>query len=352
MALRVKKLEKLLRATFQEQGEKIVPPSSQKLWAELQQRPEFAKLQGIEEKLAAIQKKQTIENKGYAIFWRKYRYLTGLIAACFVFVVFFAKFVPVSGYIEDIIDRFLPFGRGAKPQMEISIQSAEDTESVPLPEGETEAKMRLKNFPLSSNNEEASLPPSSANALLEQTPESEFKAASEREEEELQQDSFAADANMAAESERSESQELLFDEETSFELALEEMKHLAPEGIWRIKYIPGEFEFKEGIIIKTESLLLSVQQEYKDPEGRTFSLVQQFLQDDKTPGRIITTADSLDQPIQVGPYNGYLRRDQPGVHTLTWLQEKSIVTLSGELKEEQLYKILASMEDCPFENER
>ena len=79
--------------------------------------------------------------------------------------------------------------------------------------------------------------------------------------------------------------------------------------------------------------MLSVQQEYENDEGNTFSLVQQFLGEEKVAGRFATPAGSLDQQIQVGPYNGYLRRDEPGVHTLTWLQDKSIVTLSGELEE-------------------
>ena len=67
--------------------------------------------------------------------------------------------------------------------------------------------------------------------------------------------------------------------------------------------------------------------------------------EEKVAGRFVTPAGSLDQQIQVGPYNGYLRRDGPGVHTLTWQQDKSIVTLSGELGEKQLYEILASMEE-------
>ncbi len=91
--------------------------------------------------------------------------------------------------------------------------------------------------------------------------------------------------------------------------------------------------------------MLSVQQEYENDEGNTFSLVQQFLGEEKVAGRFATPAGSLDQQIQVGPYNGYLRRDEPGVHTLTWLQDKSIVTLSGELEEKQLYQILASLEE-------
>lgn len=45
MSIKGKKLDKLLRSAFQEQSEKIVPPSSQKLWTELQQRPEFASLE-------------------------------------------------------------------------------------------------------------------------------------------------------------------------------------------------------------------------------------------------------------------------------------------------------------------
>ena len=41
---KIKRLEKRLRIAFRKIEEEISPPSSQKLWAELQKRPEFAKL--------------------------------------------------------------------------------------------------------------------------------------------------------------------------------------------------------------------------------------------------------------------------------------------------------------------
>lgn len=348
MVLRTKNLEKLLRATFQEQGEKIVPPSSQKLWVELKQRPEFVQLWEIEVKIAAARRGESDENKGsaridFAAFWRKYRHLTGLAAACFLLVVLFARFIPISGFMEDFFGKRAPFDRGESPQMEISLQSIEEAESSSLPE---EAPQRsLKSFPLNApfNSEEA-LQPSTWEGLSEKPPaQSEFRATSEGEGKEAEAGFFAAEADMASGAESSETEELIFTEEASFKLALEEIKPLASEGIWKIKYLPGEYEFTEGKIVKTKGSVLNVQQKFQDPKGRIFTLVQEFFQTGKTYGKIVTTADSLEQHIQVGPYFGYLKRPQPGVHTLIWLQEKSVVTLSGELMEEQLYQILASM---------
>ena len=318
MAFRTKKLEKLLRATFQEQGEKIAPPSSQKLWAELKQRPEFSQLLEIEEKLAAAQKKENDNNKGsgrrnYAVFWRKYGHLTGLAAACFVLAVLFARFIPISAFTGDFFGK-RAFFRGERPQMEISMQNIEEVESSSLPEEAGAPHRSLKTFPLEApfDSEEA-LQPSNREGLSEKTPA------------------------------QNETEELIFTEEASFKLALEEIKPLASEGIWRIKYLPSEYEFTEGKIVKTKNSVLSVQQKYQDSKGRTFSLVQEFFQEGKTYDKIVTTADSIEQNIQVGPYFGYLRRPQPGVHTLIWLQEKSAVTLSGELMEEEIYQILVSM---------
>jgi hypothetical protein len=350
MELRVKKLDNLLSKAFQEQGEKIVPPSSQKLWAELQLHPEFVKLQEIEEKLAGMQNEQKLERKGYDTFWRKHRYVTGLVAACFVLVVIFAQFAPFSGGVGGFVNELLALTRGIKGKMDISIQSEDRGESSEAPSpGEKGTELPLKNFPLHSTKE--TLPQRDASkGLSEQEQESEFKAAFSLEEDGSQKGFYDAQQSQAADEQ--EAQELLFKEETAFILALEEVNHLAPEGIWRVKYIPGGVHFREGTIIKTDRFLLSVHQEYENQEGHDFSLVQQFLQEEITSGRVITTADSLTEPIQVGPYNGYLRRQQPGFHTLTWLQERSIVTLSGELEEEQLYKILASMEDRGLEEER
>ncbi|RJX23837.1 MAG: DUF4367 domain-containing protein [Dethiobacter sp.] len=346
--LRMKKLDKMLRKLFQEQVEKIVPPSSQKLWAELQLRPEFAELPDLEEILAGMPKEQKPGRKGYNAFWRKHRYLTSLVAACFVLVVLYAQFAPASGGIESFVNELLAFTRGGmKGNMEISMKSEVRDKNSTAPQI---TEMPLK-IPLRSA--EDALPESAAGGLKEKGQESEFKSAFSLEEQagarpqegfyEIQQYEAAAEQK---------TQELLFKEERSFILSLGEVNHFAPEGIWLVKYIPTGFYFREGAIIKTDRLLLSVCQEYENQEGHKFSLAQQFFHEEMGFGMGITTADSLAQSIQVGPYSGYLRRRHPGLHTLTWLQEKSTVTLSGELEEEQLYKIVASLEDYVAEEER
>lgn len=352
MSIKGKKLDKLLRSAFQEQSEKIVPPSSQKLWTELQQRPEFASLGEIEAHIAGIQGEQKHERKVLATFWRKHRYVSGLVAACLVLFVIFIRLTPFYGGPGGFVNKMLTLTQGEKSRTEeISMQSELAGKSSQASPEEKKSDSILKSYPLSASQEEgAPAPFASAPSLAEeeqvqgqdQGQEMEFRIFN-FEESESQQDSLDAEGEVALQAQ--EAQELTFEEEESFALTLNEVTHLAREGVWRIKHLPGKFNFRKGTIIKTENTLLSVQQEYVNDEGNTFSLVQQFLGEEKVAGRFATPAGSLDQQIQVGPYNGYLRRDEPGIHTLTWLQDKSIVTLSGELEEKQLYEILASMEE-------
>ena len=352
MSIRGKKLDKLLRSAFHEQSEKIVPPSSQKLWAELQQRPEFASLGEIEAHIAGIQGEQKHERKVLATFWRKHRYVSGLVAACLVLFVIFIRLTPFYGGPGGFVNKLLTLTQGVKSRTEeISLQSEVADESSQASTGEKESDSILKSYPLRANQEEGAPEPfDSAPSLAEGEQETGQDQGQEREfqifnfeESEAQQGSLEAEGERDLQAQ--EAQELTFEEEESFTLTLNEVTHLATEGVWRIKHLPGKFNFRKGTIIKTENALLSVQQEYENDEGNTFSLVQQFLGEEKVAGRFVTPAGSLDQQIQVGPYNGYLRRDEPGFHTLTWLQDNSIVTLSGELEEKQLYEILASMEE-------
>ena len=346
----------MLHAAFQRIGEEIEPPPSQKLWAKLQQLPEFAPLQETEEKFAGIPDARELRGKKHTGPRTEYRYIAGLVAACLVLIAVFVNFNPSSRKGGNLVSKLLSLAPGTKDQMEISIQDSEDKDKT-SPVLESEEMTILKTYSLGTNDTGAGVAPAPRISSLEDPtepktesgatapPGSGESAGLHQEQESLHCSELQANL---IEPEQKETQELAFTEGAAFSHALTELKNLAPEGIWHIKYTSEELIFLEGAIIKTEKTLFSVQQAYKTSEGNEFSLSQQFLPENNALERAIVTADrtnSLDQPIQVGPYNGYLRRLQSGFHILTWLQEHSIVTLTGELKEEQLYEILALMDN-------
>jgi len=337
---RHKKLDRLLVQFFREEAQNITPPSSEKLWMELTQRAEFAGIREIETKISRLQEQGSL-GTGFFAFWKKHRYLTGLAAACFALIIAFTQIPPVASGIKGLVSELLAAAQGRKGSMELTMLSEEESPALTSPEKGEE--LRLKSFALNTDKE--ALPPGELDGAgkdlkVESQPSSGMAA----QEEAATSEKIHDVQNQALEEELPRKQ--IFEEKDLFNRSLAAAAELAPEGIWQLTYVPDGYDFHKGFITTTEDLLLSVSQEYENKEGQSFSLAQNFFHDKAGWGAGITTADNLARPIQVGPYSGFLLREGSGLQTITWVQKNSIVTLSGQLEEEELYKILASLKSA------
>ena len=254
-------------------------------------------------------------------------------------IVIFTKFAPPYGKAGDLAEELLPPDKSIEEKMEISMQD----DPITFPEETKTPETPLQTHSLRAGDIQPDdvggsgtvspreAPHTFSSNQQEKTPEYKTGGNFGLGEGLQMQQELGARSNVQIDAAASgQVQELLFLEETAFSQAVEEISHLSTEGIWRIKHIPDKLYFQKGSIAKTEDTLLTVYQKYKDKEGCKFTLIQQFLPDASEKNTDVSgRTSSLDQPIQVGSYNGYLRRLQPDFHAITWFQEQSIVTLSG-----------------------
>lgn len=343
--LKQKNLPKLLQQTFREEAQKLELPSHQQLWTELQQRPEFAAIEKNAEQFFPQLDTQKRTRISLYTFYKKHPHLTGLIAAGLLIAVLLTRLAP---FMEQA--PILPQEQISAPEMGLQSQNLEKgKDSAAISSEKNDENAFLESF---------SLPDSGKETFSAQDMEKNL-----REEESTQSPTISglrAGEISPPEKQPRNSQlgrslrpvpaEQTFKDEGSFLQALKEARQLTPEEIWQVKSLPDNFSFKEGTIICTEESLLKITQEFagtaKNEDG--FTLIQEFMQkevESETANADIATAQSLAQPIQVGPYRGDLFRPSPELCTLTWQQEKSFVTLSGQLTEEMLYQILTALEN-------
>ncbi|MGI6327639.1 MAG: DUF4367 domain-containing protein [Dethiobacteria bacterium] len=381
-----KQLDKMLSQCFQEEAQQVEVPSSKKLWADLQQRIDSIGMQQIEDKLAQLQqappKKRQVFHKVYNIFWRKHKYLTGLVAACLVMFIISLQAVPTSG-MSTFIQRFFAFmgtEMSTKPALDDQNFSSGTLKMKTEDAAQIEESVEKKELPIKAGERAASLPPPAEGAVPQESAEAEsyslfigessdqffsveeeiseqeegLAQGQEHEEEqgpglEQEQGRGQGDSDRQGSAQNAMLEETLQEsvlyEKELFISELNNCKYLAPENIWRIDSVPEGFAFNEALISRTDTFLHSVSQKYINEEEKVISLTQKFFQS-RVPGDTeLTTSDCLAHPIQVGHYNGYIICDENGFYTITWKQNNSIVTLSGQLEEKELFDIIDALKE-------
>jgi hypothetical protein len=339
-----KNLSKLLQRALSEEAQNIDPPSCQQLWTELQQRPEFTT---IEKKAEQFFLTQGNKRKGFQAFWKKHQYLAALITAGFFIAVLLTRLTPFMGQ-EPTLQQEQISAPEAGLQNESMEKEKDGAVSFSVKSYE---KTPLESFSLRSTVEEAlpAQPPEPAKGPAEEEQAGHSTSTFDLWEQKISQPEKQISDSRLGRNLQPSPEEQTFEEEESFLQALKEARQLTDEEIWQVRSLPDNYIFQEGKIIQTEASPLIISQEFTGEEDRGFTLLQQFIQDEAgiEDRASVATAQSPAQPIQVGPYCGYLFRPSPGLCTLTWLQEESLVTLSGQLEEEMLFKIIAALENPP-----
>lgn len=387
-----KQLDNMLSQCFQEEAQQAEVPSSKKLWAGLQQRLDGAGMQQIEEKLVRLQqappKKKQVFHKLYNIFWRKHKYLTGLAAACLVMFIISLQVAPSSG-MSNFVQRFFGFmgtEMDTTPALDDQNFGSEAQEMKTRDAAQVEESDEKKDLPIKASERAASPPPPAEKAVPEGSAEVEsyslfiggateqnfsaqeeinvqeqdlYRSQGQEQEQGLmlgqeqgQDQGQGQEPGQEQENRRGFAQnampeetlqESVLSDNELFIAELNNSKHLAPEKIWRIDSVPDDFAFNEAIIARTDTFLHSVSQKYTNEEDKVVSLTQNFFPSRVPEDTELTTSDCLAQPIQVGLYSGCVICEANGFYTIKWKQNYSIVTLSGQLEEKELFDIIDAL---------
>lgn len=343
-----KDLDRLLKTYFQQESEALTPPSSTQGWAELRTRLENRESPALPGETTPLldDQRSSLLQRGYELF-KEHKALTSLAAACLLVAIYFAGLPPVDTLRQSFSGittsseadeaSFRVETSGEQVEAEVFLpQEAPDPGTPPeqeailadVPPGEELHALEIE--------VDATEAPDEARDSKMETPE-------HPSEETLARDSHPeAEMDMALEATRS----LGFSEHSDLIDSLKGLSaSLVLDEIWFIQDIPEGFLFTSGVISRSDTMLHSVTQSYASPdEERRLSLNQNFFLSAAEAGADYYSLDELAMPVQVGPYEGYLIRQQQGVKTITWLQEKSVVRLSGQLEDEQLFEIIEALE--------
>ncbi len=338
--LKQRKITKLLRHSFQEEAQNVDPPPCQKLWEELQQRPEFINTANKAEQFFL---EQSNRKKSRQAFWKKQRPLASFIAAGVFMAIFLTRLLPLMNHKDTLLQKY-----DSAPDTGSQTEStALDSDATPFTT-ENDTAEPAEKFTLRSTVEEKlpAQPPAETADQAEKGQAGGPAATFELRERSSPLQEESADNPRLGGNPQPPPDEHIFKETVPFTAALADAQGLTSEEIWQVKFPAENYNFLEGKITRTDSSLLLISQEFTDKEGHGFSLRQQFTRDITEAEREFPAAAALQspaQPLQVGAYPGYLFRSAPGVYTLTWQQEKSTVALEGQLAEEQLYEIIAAL---------
>jgi hypothetical protein len=332
-----KNIEETLSRFFQEEAADIIPPPSQKLWGDLKERL-------AREELYPVQASGK-PGKGPGTYsWLKNKPLVAMVAASFVLIVFFTKVPPAPSLQQFVLNLFssspmekeLQLGESGDAPDSGDAGAAHDASDEASPfaaDGRSFEDLQQPQYKIMMTEENSS----PMMGVEEKAPETETKTGTGN----------AMEDNTTQERQfftaRAVKEEMAFEEQPLFTSTLNEIKTFAPEEIWSLKEPPEGFSFHEGSIVKTENFLFQVTQQFVNAEGKVLTLTQDFFQDKKKMESFPLTGNGVADPKQVGPFSGYLFRLEDGFYTLTWKQESSIVTLSGQIEEKLLLSIPNSL---------
>ncbi len=343
-----KDLDQLLKTFFQQEGETLTPPSSMKRWAELRTRLENQESPALSGEISKSleEEERSLIKRGYGLF-RQHKALTSLAAACLLVAIYFAGLPPIDTLkqsfwgvtttseadeayfaVETSGERMeaetpLPQGTppdpGADPEQEVILADLPSTEEIPP----LEVEVDTAEVPDEARDPRVQTPeqPSEETLALESQP--------------------AAEMDMAREATSS----FGFSEHSDFINSLKGLPApLIVEEIWYFQEAPPGFVFVNAVISRSDTALHAVTQSFSSSDGeRRLSINQSFFLSTAEAGAAYYSLDELAVPVQVGPYEGSLFRQQ-GINTITWLQEKSVVSLSGQLEDEQLFEVIEALE--------
>ncbi len=342
-----KDLDQLLKTFFQQESEALTPPSSMKGWAELMTRLENQESPALSGELTKSleEKERSLIKRGYGLF-RQHKALTSLAAACLLVAIYFAGLPPVdtlkqsfqgvtnSSEADEAYFRVETSGE----RMEAETPLPQDT---PDPGGDPEQEVILADIPPTEEipalevEVDTAEVPGEAKDPKEKTPE-------QPSEETLARDSqLDEEMDMAMETTSS----LGFSEHSDFINSLKGLSAtLIVDEIWYFQEAPPGFVFANAVISRSDTALHAVTQSFSSSDGeRRLSINQSFFLSAAEAGEAYYSLDELAVPVQVGPYEGSLFRQQ-GINTITWLQEKSVVSLSGQLEDGQLFEVIEALE--------
>jgi len=309
---RDKKIDELLGKVMREEALKIKPPSSHELWASLEERlHEHARPQKDPAQKAEQSGGKWAESPLNRL-WRRYKPLAA-IAAALIAVIVITHQVPQASALRSYVINIFAGVDENKVELEMSTKPMELDEKAAVPPPEDKALQReympaeAEEFPACECEEEA-LQPEEQLILMDDTEEMEW----------FEQHSFTA--------------------------ALYSYRDLAPESFLALECIPAGFTFERGSIVKTEEFIMNMRCEYSNGNGGSLSITQNFHSGNMAAAVHYSTADGSAEPFTVGPYSGYIIRGPRGFNTATWLQEYSIVTISGRVEVEVLQEIVSCLE--------
>jgi len=343
-----KDLEHLLKTYFQQESEALTPPPSMQGWADLRSRLENQECPALSGDTSTLVDDQdsSLLKRGYELF-RRHKALSSLAAACLLVAIYFAGLPPV-----DILKQSFSGVTTSSEADEAFIRvetSGELTEAeAPLPPktpdpgaapGQEAVLADIhpgEEIPTLDMDVDTAEDPDGARDFGEETPE---QPAGEILARESQPE---AEMDMAMETTSS----LGFSEHTNLINTLKGLSAtLAVDEIWYLPEAPAGFVFANAVISRSDTVLHAVTQSYASPDGeRRLSINQSFFLSAAAAGAAYYSLDELAIPVQVGSYEGSLFRQEQGMNTITWLQEKSVVSLTGQLEDEQLFEVIEALE--------
>lgn len=360
------KLDNLIMQAFREEAQKIDVPSSSLLWNNLQQQLENWELRKTEleakdadrkdipylradndsmnKKDEAESASSQKEGKGRIRIWRKYRYITGLTAACLILAVIFAAMPGSSG-----LKKYFPGFFSANQSMS-KVETFESASEDALKTGESanDTSTRARTFsaaPEAAKEEQitglyAENSEEPAEEGAGDLPKYHIASAPEQEsigirEKDISNGTFVEIAGMGAEE---GPEDIYWYEEEGFHNSLENFSEQINTEILSFTGLPDEYSFKVGTVTKTGGLLQKVYQEFENKDGSILSLSQLFYTEKTEAAEAVKTAKGNGSPYQFGYFTGYIVRSPEGPVTLTWEDGNSVLILSGQFEEETFLK--------------
>ena len=324
-----KELDRLLKNYYQQEGETVQPPSSHERWAELKARLET---QDRSEHTAEISLNAEAETGSFMTkryrFFRQNKALATLAAACLLLAVAVTG-LPQANPLRQYFAGMVMLSDQSEQEEGIifQIQSVEDDlGSLVTPElGQPpEEQLRAAEMPV-----EEKAPSFQADGLPE-----------DMEIEALEQYPIGA-----APEDIEQTEYLEFSEYAVFVDTLKNFKSASYDDLWHTPQLPETFEFSHGHIVRSETALLDVKQVFSSADvQRQLSITQSLFPDQEAAKMAYHIQDATIVPVLVGSYEGYLLQQEQGFNTLTWLQENSIVSITGQLDGDTLFEIIESMD--------
>lgn len=367
------KLDNLIMQAFREEAQKIDVPSSSLLWDNLQRQLENRELRKMEHEAKDADRKDVPflradndsmnkkdgaesasshkEGKGRIRIWRKYRYITGLTAACLVFAVIFAA-MPESSGLKKYFPGFFSANQYMS-KMETFESAPEDALKTGKSANDTSTRARTFSAEPEAANEEqiTGLYAENSEEPAEEpagdlpkyhiasggtAPDQENIATQEKEiSDENENGTFVEIAGIEAEE---GPEDIYWYEEEGFQNSLDNFREQTNTKILCFTGLPDEYSFKVGTVTKTGVLLQKVYQEFENKDGSILSLSQLFNKQKTEAAEAVKAAKENGSPYPFGSFTGYIVRSPEGPATLTWEDGNSVLILSGQFEEESVLK--------------